>query len=237
MNFVALLDYISTTPLTWILLTLSAFKIGIILYEKANKHALLQPIIVAYVIIIPILLITNMSYERYFESVAVIHFFLGPATVALALPLYKNFAYIKSLFSPIVLTLIIGGAFSIISATSILWLFDAQLSTILSMTTKSITAPIAVITSEKIGAIPSLALGFIIITGVVGALFGNIVFKIMKIKSDVSKGFALGLTSHAIGIARAMEISDKATAFGALGMGLFGILTAIILPIIIHLIL
>lgn len=237
MNFSALIEYIASTPLTWILLTLCAFKLGIIIYEKTNKHALFQPIIIAYVIIIPVLLVTNISYEEYFASVEVIHFFLGPATVALALPLYKNITYIKSLFVPILLTLIIGGTFSIISAISILWLFDAQLSTILSMTTKSITAPIAVITSKQIGAIPSLALGFIIITGVVGALFGNIVFKVMKIKSDVSKGFALGLTSHAIGIARALEISDKATAFGALGMGLFGIFTAIFLPIIIHLIL
>lgn len=233
MNLDSAILYISQTPLTWILLTLGAFKIGIIIYEKAGKNAFLQPIIIAYLILLPILLLFNIEYEKYFKSVEIIHFFLGPATVALALPLYKNFNYIKSMFFPVLITLLIGGAFSIFSAVAILWIFDAQMSTILSMTTKSITAPIAVVTSKQVGAIPSLALGFVIITGVVGAIFGNLVFKIMRVKSDIAKGFALGLISHAIGIARAIEISGKATAFGALGMGLFGIAAAILLPIII----
>lgn len=99
------------------------------------------------------------------------------------------------------------------------------------MTTKSITAPIAIITSEQIGAIPSLAVGFVIITGIIGALLGTLIFKIAKIKHETSKGFALGLISHGIGTARAIEIGEKAAAFSALAMGLCGIFTAIFLPI------
>lgn len=233
MNFDAVITYIQTTPLTWLILTLGAFKIGIIVYDKSGKNTLLQPIIIAYAIIMSVLLLTQTPYEEYFKGVQIIHFFLGPATVALALPLYKNLKYIKALFVPIMLTLFIAGTFSILIALGLLWALDAQLSTILSMATKSITAPIAIITSEQIGAIPSLAVGFVIITGIIGALFGSWVFKLMKIKHDTSKGFALGLISHGIGTARAVELGEKAAAFAALAMGLSGIVTAVLLPIII----
>ena len=233
MNFDALISYIHSTPLTWLIATLVAFKFGIIVYEKFNKHTLLQPIIIAYVILLSLIIYTNTSFEEYFKSVEIIHFFLGPATVALALPLYKNLKYVKSLFIPIVFTLFIAGIFSIVIAISLLWIFGADLPTILSMTTKSITAPIAIITSQQIGGIPSLAVGFVLITGIIGALFGTIVFKLARVKHDTSKGFALGLVSHGIGTARAIEISEKAAAFGALAMGLSGIFTAIFLPMII----
>ena len=233
MNFNAVVEYVTTTPMTWLILTLGAYKLGIIIYEKANKHTLLQPIIIAYILIMLGLVLTGYSYEKYFKSVEIIHFFLGPATVALALPLYHNLKFIKQLLIPIILTLTIAGTFSIIIALGLLWVLDAQLSTILSMATKSITAPIAIITSEQIGAIPSLAVGFVIITGIIGALFGSLVFKIMKIKHDTSKGFALGLISHGIGTARAVEMGEKTAAFAALAMGLSGIFTAIFLPIVI----
>lgn len=232
MNTEALLEYINNTPLTWLILTLLAYKIGIIIYEKTNKHTLFQPIIIAYIIIISTLLYTNTSYEEYYKGVTIIQFFLGPATVALALPLYKNIKFIKALFMPILLTLFIAGTFSILITVFLLYILDADILTILSMTTKSLTAPIAIITSEQIGAIPALALGFVIITGILGALLGGSIFKIMKIKHDSSKGFALGLVSHGIGTARAIEISEKAAAFSALAMGLAGIFTAILLPIV-----
>lgn len=235
MNLDAIIAYASTTPLTWIIVTISAYKIGILVYEKSGKHSLLQPIVVAYLIMLPLLIITKVPYKQYFESVSIIHFFLGPATVALALPLYKNLTLIRAYFFPIMVTLFIGGTFTILSALGILWLFGASKTTMLSMTTKSVTAPITIITAQDIGAIPSLAMGFVVITGLLGALFGSFIFKILRIKHDAAKGFALGLISHAIGIARAVEISDKAAAFAALAMGLVGVVIAILLPIIIGL--
>lgn len=235
MNFDALIEYITTTPIVWLILTIGSFKLGIIIYERFNKHPLLQPIIISYLIIISVLLITGASYDEYFKGVEIIHFFLGPATVALALPLYNNLKYIKSLFIPILITLIVAGVFSIVIAVGLLWVFEAQTPTILSMTTKSITAPIAIVTSEQIGAIPSLAVGFVIITGIIGALLGTIIFKIIKIKHDTSKGFALGIISHGIGTARAIEISEKSAAFSALAMGLSGIFVSVFLPLVIEL--
>lgn len=236
MNYNALVEYISNTPLTWLVVTLVSYKIGILLYEKFNKHTLLQPIITSYIVILSLIVYTNTSFEEYFKSVEIIHFFLGPATVALALPLYKNLKHLKALFLPIIVTLFVAGVFSIVLAVGLLWIFGADLPTILSMTTKSITAPIAVITSEQIGAIPSLAVGFVLITGMIGALFGTTIFRLMNIKHETSQGFALGLVSHGIGTARAIEISEKAAAFSALAMGLSGILTAVFLPLIIQMI-
>jgi len=233
MNLEALYAYVTTTPLVWIIVTISAYKIGILVYEKSGKNALLQPIVVAYMIMLPILLVAKIPYQQYFESVSIIHFILGPATVALALPLYKNLKLIRSYFMPIVATLVLGSAFTILSALGILWLFDASSATMLSMTTKSVTAPITIITAQDIGAVPSLAMGFVVITGLLGALFGNFIFKLLRIKHDAAKGFALGLISHAIGIARSVEISDKAAAFAALAMGLVGVFIAVVLPLIV----
>ena len=228
MNLEALYAYVTTTPLVWIIVTISAYKIGILVYEKSGKNALLQPIVVAYMIMLPILLVAKIPYQQYFESVSIIHFILGPATVALALPLYKNLKLIRSYFMPIVATLVLGSAFTILSALGILWLFDASSATMLSMTTKSVTAPITIITAQDIGAVPSLAMGFVVITGLLGALFGNVIFKLLRIKHDAAKGFALGLISHAIGIARSVEISEKAAAFAALAMGLIGVVIAVL---------
>jgi len=233
MNVDALIAYVMNTPLSWIIITMSAYKIGIIIYEKTGKHALLQPIVIAYVIMLPILIVAQIPYKQYFDSVFILHFFLGPATVALALPLYKNLKLIQSYFLPILITLILGGIFTILSALGILWLFGASKITMLSMTTKSVTAPITLITVQDIGAIPSLAMGFVVITGLLGALFGTFIFKLLKIKHDAAKGFALGLISHAVGTARAFEISENAAAFSALAMGLIGVFIAVLLPIVI----
>ncbi|WP_041957060.1 LrgB family protein [Sulfurospirillum arsenophilum] len=233
MNVDALIAYVMNTPLSWIIITISAYKIGILIYEKSGKHALLQPIVIAYVIMLPILLLAKIPYKQYFDAVFILHFFLGPATVALALPLYKNLKLIQSYFLPIIITLFAGGIFTILSAVGILWLFDASKITMLSMTTKSVTAPITLITAHDIGANASLAIGFVVITGLLGALFGTFVFKLLKIKHDAAKGFALGLISHAVGTARAFEISENAAAFSALAMGLVGVFIAVVLPIVI----
>ncbi|MCR1810609.1 LrgB family protein [Sulfurospirillum sp. hDNRA2] len=232
MNVDALMAYITSTPLTWIIITMSAYKAGILIYEKTGKHALLQPIVIAYVIMLPILIIAHIPYKQYFESVSILHFFLGPATVALALPLYKNLKLIRAYLLPIFITLFAGGIFTILSAVGILWLLGASKITMLSMTTKSVTAPITLITAQDIGANASLAIGFVVITGLLGALFGTFVFKLLKIKHDAAKGFALGLISHAVGTARAFEISENAAAFSALAMGLIGVLIAVFLPIV-----
>lgn len=235
MNVDALITYVTNTPLTWLIITISAYKIGVLIYEKSGKNALLQPIVIAYAIMLPILLVAKVPYKEYFSAVSMLHFFLGPATVALALPLYKNLKLIRAYFIPILITLVAGGTFTILSAVGILWLFGASKITMLSMTTKSVTAPITLITAQDIGANASLAIGFVVITGLLGALIGTPIFRLLKIKHDAAKGFALGLLSHAVGTARAFEISENAAAFSALAMGLVGVFIAVFLPLVVGL--
>ena len=234
MNSDALIAYVSSTPLTWLIVTMGAYKIGVIVYEKCGKKPLFQPMIIALLVLIPVVLVSHVSFKEYFQSVQFLHFFLGPATVAMAVPLYKNLKYIQAYFLPILVTLFIGGLFAILSAVGILWLFGASKTTMLSMTMKSITTPIGIVVAQDIGAVVSLSIGFIAITGLLGVLFGNSVFTWFKIKSDAAKGFALGLVAHALGTASAVEVSENAAAFGALAMGLSGIATAILLPLAIH---
>ena len=234
MNTEALLSYVTSTPLTWLIVTISAYKIGIIIYEKTGKRALAQPMIIALMLILPIVIYTKVPFQTYFQSLNFLHFFLGPATVALAVPLYKNLKYIQAYFIPITITLFVGGLFAILSALGILWLFGASKATMLSMTTKSITTPIGIILAQDIGAVVSLSIGFIAITGLLGVLFRDVVFKWFNIKSDAAKGFSLGLVAHALGTSSAVEISENAAAFAALAMGLSGIATAILLPLAIH---
>ena len=233
MNTEALVEYVISTPLIWIILTIASYKIGIVVYDKSKHNSFLQPIIIAYFIMLPLLLISGVPYKHYFKSTTIIHFFLGPATVALAVPLYKNLKYIRMYLVPVILTLVFGGIFTIVIAVGILWIFDASFVTMISMTMRSITAPISIIIAEDIGANSSLALGFILITALLGALFAKPVFYLMKIEHDAAKGFALGLVSHAIGIAKSVEISQTAAAFAALAMGLYGICAALILPLVI----
>lgn len=233
MNIDAFWEFAHSSPLPWLIFTIGSYKIGVIIYEKSNKHTLLQPIIIAYAIMLPVLLLSGVSYEHYFQSTTLIHFFLSTATVALALPLFNNLKYIYSYFLPVIITLVLGGIFTMLIAVGILYLLDSSLVTLLSMTTRSVTAPITITIAQDIGANPSLALGFVLITALLGALFSDTIIRLMKIKHDAAKGFALGLVSHAIGIAKSVEISQKAAAFAALAMGVYGVCVAVILPIIV----
>lgn len=236
MNLNELLTYIQTTPLTWIILTIISFKIGILIYDKSNKNTMFQPILISYIIILSVITITNTSYEEYFKKVEIIHFFLDTAVVGLALPLYKNIKLMKSLFLPIFITLICGSLFTIVSTSLLLFITHSSDIIMLSMSTKSITAPIASIIAKEINVSQSLSIGFVIITGILGALIGTKIFDIFKIKNDISKGFALGLISHVIGTSKAIEISQRAVAFSILAMILNGIFASIFLPLIYNII-
>ena len=158
---------------------------------------------------------------------------LGPVTVALAIPLYQNLKRIRALLAPIVLTLVLGSFFTVGICMGIAWMLGASDTTLFSMTTKSITTPIAMAVAEKIGATAALAAPFVMFTGVLGAVLGPPIFDKLNIKDDSVKGISLGLTSHAVGTAKALEISAECGAFAALSMGLTGILTALILPFLV----
>lgn len=225
-----MLESIIYNPLFGLLITLVAFAIGQWCYKRSRQNAFMQPIVVGITLVIIVLLVVELPFDAYFKSAYPLHLMAGPVTVALAVPLYKNIERIKTLLGAVIGTLIIGSTITVCSCIAIAWLLGSSDTTLFAMTTKSITTPIAMAVADKIGATAALAAPFVMFTGAVGAVIAPWMFTKMGIEDDSIKGICLGLTSHAIGTGKAIEISSEAGAFAALSMGLTGILTAIILP-------
>ncbi|WNC68307.1 LrgB family protein [Thalassotalea nanhaiensis] len=221
---------IQGSPLTGIILTLLAYMLAMYLYKKSNYKPILSPFITCMIVVISVLLITGISYEDYFAGGKFIHFLLGPATVALAVPLYHQLHRIKQLLIPILITLIASVFIGSLSAIGIADLFGASLATQISLAPKSVTTPVAMGISEQIGGIVSLSAGLAATTGVLGGVIGLKIFSLVGVKDDRFRGFAMGLTSHGLGTAVAFKESNTMGAFSGLGMALASFTTAFMLP-------
>ena len=227
--------YLQAEPLFWLTLTIGSYLIADFIYRKSNLFPLLNPVALSVLLVSLILISFNIQYERYFDGAKFIHFLLGPATVALAIPIYRKWDLIVSNSKAILISLILG-SFVAIFITYVLSLqFKLQEELIFSLLPRSVTAPIAMGISEIIGGIPSLTAIITLITGVVGASLGVFVFDLMKLKKMEARGFSLGLASHGIGTARAMSRDKNAGVFAAVGMGLSGLITSIIVPLFLKL--
>lgn len=202
------------------------------MYVRLGKRAWLQPVVIGMVLVIVALLLSGISYHDYYRSADPLNLMLGPATVALAVPLFQNMRRIRELFLPVLLTLVFGSIVTVGVAVGILWLFDCRPTTVISMLTKSITTPIAMGVSEELGGLASLSAGLVMVTGGLGAVVGIPLMQRMGVRDEAVKGIALGLTAHAIGTARALEESAECGAFSALAMGMTGVMTAIALPLL-----
>jgi len=222
--------YLSASPLLGLTITLVAYSLAYRLYIHANSNPLLNPVITAVAALIMFLVLTDTPYAGYFEGGQFVHFLLGPATVALAVPLYKQCANLKKLWLPVAVALIAGVSVGALSSVGIAWLLGASWQTQLSLAPKSVTAPVAMGISEQIGGLPSLTAVLVVITGILGAVIGTRLFALMRIEDDAVKGIAMGVTAHGIGTARAFQISSGMGAFSGLAMALSAFATAIILP-------
>lgn len=227
--------YFAARPLLWIVITLMVFTLASLLYEKLNRHPLLHPVMVSMVILILWLLATGTDYETYFSGAQFIHFLLGPATVALAIPMYQHFAEIRKLWLPILVSCSVGALVAAFSAMGVAWLFGAGFETMMSLGPKSVTSPIAMGVADKIGGLPSLAAALVLITGISGSILVPPILRALKVEDEAVQGFVLGLSSHGFGTAVALEVGAIAGAFAGLAMGLTGLMTAFLLPIIIGL--
>lgn len=227
--------YFAAKPLFWLIVTLAVFMFSSELNRRSGGTPLLHPVLVAMVIIITFLLLTGTSYETYFEGAQFIHFLLGPATVALAVPLFDHFERIKSMWLVLLVACVTGAVTAIVSVLLVGLMFDLPVGVLLSLAPKSVTSPIAIGIVEKIGGFPSLAAGLVLITGAMGCLLSPLIFKLLGIKDDAVKGFTLGLSAHGFGTAYAFEVSAVAGAFAGLAMGMTGLLTAFLLPVVISL--
>jgi len=232
-----MLEYIPQTltdfmvsPFLGIPLTIIAYQLGILVYSWSRGNTLLQPVVTGILFVMISITLLKIPYSRYFESVEIIHFLLSTATVALAIPLYKNLHHIRDNIRPILLTLIISGILASASAVAIAWSLGASTEVMLSLAPKSITTPFAISVAESIGGYSSLAAGFVIFTGIVVAVSATPIFKWLNISDPIIQGSAMGMIGHGIATARALELSNKTGAFSALSMGLMGLYTSIFLP-------
>tara|TARA_B100001175_G_C19467566_1_gene619945 strand:- start:743 stop:1468 length:726 start_codon:yes stop_codon:yes gene_type:complete len=228
--------YLQAEPLFWLTLTIGSYLIADFIYRKSNLFPLLNPVALSVLLVSLILISFNIQYERYFDGAKFIHFLLGPATVALAIPIYRKWDLIVSNSKAILISLILGSFFAIFITYILSLQFKLQEELIFSLLPRSVTAPIAMGISEIIGGIPSLTAIITLITGVVGASLGVFVFDLMKLKKMEARGFSLGLASHGIGTARAMSRDKNAGVFAAVGMGLSGLITSIIVPLFLKII-
>ncbi|MBL61764.1 MAG: hypothetical protein CMI85_06585 [Candidatus Pelagibacter sp.] len=229
--------YLQTEPLFWLTITIGAYLIGDFLYKKSNINPLVNPVAISILIISGILIFFNIDYERYFNGAKFIHFLLGPATVALAIPIYNQIKLVKKEALSITITLIIGSLFAIFITYYLAKIFKLDDQLILSMLPRSVTAPISMGISELINGIPSITAIITITTGIVGASLATFVLDFIKVRDMTARGFAIGLSSHGIGTARAMSRNKTAGIFSALALALSGVAVSIIIPIIIKFIL
>ncbi|MFM7345914.1 MAG: LrgB family protein [Tagaea sp.] len=234
-EFFELWVYLSTTPLLGLTVTLLAYLAGRRLYEASGRQPLLNPVLIAIVLLVALLWFAGVPYRRYFEGAQFVHFLLGPATVALAIPLYRHFAEIKRNAAAIAVSIAAGSLAAIVSALAVGWALGASERTLLSLAPKSVTTPVAMGISESIGGLPSLTAVLVILTGIAGAVFGTYVLNALGLKDWRARGLGMGTAAHGIGTARAFQVNELAGAFSSLAMGLNALATAILVPVVIRL--
>ena len=226
--------YLSGNPLSALFLTLLAYQIGLWCYRKSGQHPFTNPVMIAVLLLAAFLQITGLSYQQYFEGAQFVHFLLGTATVALAVPISQGLTAVKgqTIRTLVLLSaaLLVGGALSIGSALGTAYLLGANLDIVQSLWSKSVTAPIAMGVSERIGASPTLTALFAIVTGILGAAVGTWLFNFMGMKRWWVRGFTMGIAAHGIGTARAFSVHPEAGRYASLGMGLHGIFGALLIP-------
>lgn len=222
--------YLSASPLLGLTLTLLAYQTAFWLYARARFHPLANPVLISVAILATLLLLTGTPYQRYFDGAQFVHFLLGPATVALAIPLYAQWPRLKAMALPLTIALVAGSLTAALSAWGLGALLGGSRESLMSLAPKSVTTPIAMGVAERLGGLPSLTAVLVISAGIIGAVAGRGLIRRLRIEDHAVQGFAIGLASHGIGTARAFQISEQAGAFAALAMGLNGLVTALSLP-------
>ncbi|MCB1855807.1 MAG: LrgB family protein [Halieaceae bacterium] len=227
--------YLAASPLLTLTLTLIAYQCGTWLYEKSGKNPLVNPVLIAVLAIVTLLTLTGTDYQTYFGGAQFIHFLLGPATVALAIPLYRQLRRVRESLLAITITVIAGSLTAAASSVAIAWLLGATRQTLLSIAPKSATTPVAMGIAEQLGGLPTLTAVVVILTGITGAMTATGLLRLVRIRDQRATGMAIGIAAHGIGTARAFQISEVAGAFSGLAMGLNALATAILVPLLFRL--
>lgn len=231
----ALWGTLAAGPLLFLTVTLLAHQAGMQLFRWSHSNPLVNPVLIAMGLIIALLVATGTPYPTYFEGAKFVHFLLGPATVALAIPLYRQIRHVRRSLVGILVAVVVGSLTAIGTAVGIAWALGASEKTLVSLAPKSATAPVAMAIAEQVGGLPTLTAPVVILTGITGAMTATTLIRLLRITDWRAGGLAIGLASHGIGTARAFQVNELAGAFSGLAMGLNALATAILVPLLIRL--
>ncbi len=219
------------SPLFGVAITLITYEFGTYVYNK-TKLPVFNPLLISQTLIILFLLKFNISFESYNKGGQLISFFLAPATVILAVPLYKKIKLLQANAIPIIIGITVGSTAGMVSIILLGKLFGLENLLKISMLPKSVTMPIAIEITAQLGGVSSVTVASIILTGIFGAVAGPFICKLFRIKDSVAVGIAMGTASHAIGTTKAMELGETEGAMSGLAIGVAGLITVVLAPII-----
>lgn len=235
MNPFSLWVYLSTTPLVWLTATLLAFLAADSLAKASGRHPLVNPVLIAVLLVAVLLWLTGTPYRTYFDGAQFVHFLLGPATVALGVPLYRNWALVRRNLVPMLAALVAGAVTAIVSAVGLAVMLGVPREVVVSLAPKSVTAGVAMAISESLHGEPALTAVLVILTGIIGAVMVTPLMNLLGMRNYAARGFAVGLASHGIGTARAFTVDTVAGTFAGIAMGLNAVVTALIAPLVLRL--
>jgi predicted murein hydrolase (TIGR00659 family) len=227
--------YLSTSPLLWLTITLLAWLAADWLARRSGRHPLVNPVLIAVVLVASLLKLTGTDYRNYFDGAQFVHFLLGPATVALAVPLYRNRERVQRNLLPMAAALAVGSVTAMVSAVAIAAAFGLPRTVLISLAPKSVTAAVAMAVSEKLGGEPALTAVLVIATGIIGAVMVTPLMNALRIRNHAARGFSVGLAAHGIGTARAFSVDPVAGVFSGIAMGLNAVVTAVLAPLLLWL--
>ena len=224
--------YLQTTPLLGLVATLLAWELASQISRLCRGHVLANPMLLSIVMLVVLLLASGTPYRVYFEGGQYVQFLLGPATVALAVPMHANLRRIRRSAAAIVPSLLAGSTVGAVSAVVVGRLMGASHPVVLALAPKSVTTPIAMGVAEQIGAPPSLTATFVLITGLVAVMAGPVVMRLLRVLDPRAHGLAGGTAGHGLATARLLLLGETAGAFGGLAIGLNGLFVPIMVPIL-----
>ena len=223
---------ILTQPVFTLTLTIAVFVLASWINRRTRAHPLANPVLLSVAALIAIMVTTNMPYERYFEGAQFIHFLLGPATVALAVPMSRHIGKVRTTLLPIFVGIVAGTSAGLGVIAMLAFISSSDTALAASLATKSVTAPVAMGIAQHTGAIPSLAAIFAVLAGMTGAAFGPALLDRLGVTDPLARGLAMGTASHGQGTARMLQESEEAGAVSSLAMGVTALMMAVVMPVV-----
>jgi len=219
-------------PIFWLAATLLVFEGADMISRRSGRHPLCHPVLLATPPLIGLLLLTGTAYPTYYGATQVLSFLLGPAVVGLAVPIWQRRGLIRRLALPIGLALFAGAITAIASMVGILALFGAPRAILASAAPRATTTPVAMDMAAQLGGVPSLAAAIVLFAGIIGAMTATPLFNALKIRDYRARGFAVGVSAHGFGAARAFQVDSTAGAFASLGLALNAVATCLLLSVL-----